>query len=186
MIFKICNSKRKKAANLSDDSIIIKSKKANKIFSVFHFKTKRTMKPILSAEIKENKEYYIRQLENENARLLGEHKIMERQIKRELATYLEPIQNIFSNIDFGNCSAQNFSYIKTQLETFLQGKDFKIFNPELLTMHNKDEVIVESFILDNDKSKDGLIEKVLSVGIKDKMGRVLLPARVRICKRSDN
>ena len=145
----------------------------------------KNAKDLSSIEVKKNKEYYIRQLENENARLLGEYKIIERQIKRELSTYLEPIQNIFSNVDFKNYNEQSFSYIKTQLESFLRQKEYKIFKPEILTMHNKDEMIVEDVITADSNDKDGLIEKVITVGIKDRNNKIVVPAKVRIYKGSE-
>lgn len=145
----------------------------------------REFKNLSSIEVKKNREHYIRKLENENSRLLGEYKIIERQIKRELSTYLEPIQNIFSNIDFKNCDEQSISYVKTQLELFLLQKEYKIFKPEILTMHNKDEVIVEDVLTTDSNDKNGLIEKVITVGIKDRNNKIVVPAKVRIYKGSE-
>lgn len=136
-------------------------------------------------EIKKNKEYYIKQLENENARLLGESKIADRQIKRELASYLEPMLNIFSNIDFKDCNVESFSYIKTQLESFLLEKELEIYKPKIMEPHNKDEMIVVDFINTNKEKYSGLIEKVIAFGIKDKNNKIIVPAKVRIYKGSE-
>jgi len=128
----------------------------------------------------ENLKYYIHNLELEKANLEGEIKTIERQTRREIYAYLEPIRNIFTNVDFKKKN-KNLSYIETQLKNLLTEKNYEIFRPKKGTMHNKKTMIVADVVNTTQKSKDGLIEMVIACGIKQN-DNIIMPARVRIYK----
>lgn len=133
------------------------------------------------SEIKKSEKLYAQNLEKENARLMGELKTKERQLRRELLSYLVPIQSIYSNVNF-NTKNQQLSYINTQLNHFFQEKNYRVFKPNLMEMHDKETMIVEGIVETKDSCKEGLIANVILVGIKEANDKVLLPAEVRIYK----
>lgn len=133
------------------------------------------------SEIKKSEKIYLQNLEKENARLMGELKVNERQLRRELLSYLVPIQNIYSNVNF-NKKNQQLSYINTQLNHFFQQKKYCIFKPNIMEAHDKETMIVEGIVETKDNNKEGLIANVILVGIKDVNDKVVLPAEVRIYK----
>lgn len=157
----------------------IKKIKNNFVESKLKRKERKKIKKQIKLESKNLKDY-IRILENDKAELERNIRTLERQTRREVYSYLEPIRHIFTNINF-NKKNQELSYIKTQLSGLLAEKNYEIYNPDLNAMHDKTSMIVDDVLKVKDKSKDGLIESVILCGIKQN-GMVVLPARVRIYK----